>query len=78
MKILALNIVSDIKPAGGGCLPCRISIHEGEGCCRLVTHLEAQQEDTGNWARMQGHYFHNMVDAWADYEKRCEQLGVEL
>lgn len=76
--IKALNITSDIRPAGGGLLPCRISLHRSEGFHPIATHMEALQE-TGNWARMQGNYFaaEHLPEALADYRERCAQLGVD-
>jgi hypothetical protein len=75
--IKALNITSDIKPAGGGLLPQRISIHRSEGAMPIVTHHEALKEG-GNWCRFGGNYFsaEDLPAALADYQERCRQLGV--
>jgi len=75
--IKALNITSAIRPAGGGLLPQRVSIHRSEGAMPIVTHLEALKED-GNWCRHGGNYFGaaDLDDAIKDYYRRCQQLGV--
>jgi hypothetical protein len=75
--IKALHITSTIRPAGGGQLPQRISLHRSEGAMPIATHHEALKED-GNWCRFGGNYFtgQDMPAALADYEKRCRAIGV--
>ena len=71
-------LISPTKPAGGGMLPQRVTLHlTGNEHMPLATHLEAQQEN-GRWARMQGNYFspEEQRAAVEDYLKRCLQLRV--
>jgi len=71
-----ISIISTTQPAHGGCLPCRISLHNGNDSTPYVTHLEAQQE-CGRWARCSGHYFTTLTEAVTDFQERCHDLGVQ-
>lgn len=77
MMILALNIVSHVRPAAGGeyPLPRRISLQEGICNLPFATYLEALQSD-GTWTRCHGHYFGSIGEVVLDYYERCETLGV--
>lgn len=62
-----------IAPAGLGTLPARIILHQTRAD-EWATHLECLQE-TGKWARSQGHYFDSIADAAEDFAARCRRLA---
>ena len=69
-------LTSEIKPAGNGRLAIRIALNETGGYTPWATHMQCQDERTGEWHNNHGGYHHDAQAAMVGYIERCQQYGL--